>query len=202
MAMSQIGQVKVISESFVKPNYEVEVGVGASVSNQQPPAYYYLGPMDLVPLSHDYMHRGMLYSFTNTLHATSDHHHHQSSTSYDDRYIESFLEKLKHSLSLCLVHFCPLAGQLATQKFPDDHASLIFVDCTKDQQRSRMAIFICTICSTTVVLMRKNCILQITRCLRLLLLGIGLCKFLLFIVLEEILPVIGEIHSMLRFEAV
>ncbi|KAJ8446724.1 hypothetical protein Cgig2_002886 [Carnegiea gigantea] len=35
------------------------------------------------------------------------------------------------SLSICLVHFYPLGGRLATQKFPDDHASLIFVDCTK-----------------------------------------------------------------------
>uniref|UniRef100_A0A7C9D955 Uncharacterized protein n=1 Tax=Opuntia streptacantha TaxID=393608 RepID=A0A7C9D955_OPUST len=118
MAMSKIGQVKVISESFVKPNYELGVGVGASVSNQQPPAYYYLGPMDLVPLSHDYIHQGMLYSFTNTLHATSDHHHHhQSSTSYDDRYIESFLEKLKHSLCLSC-SFLPSCWSVSHPKFP------------------------------------------------------------------------------------
>ncbi|KAJ8430743.1 hypothetical protein Cgig2_009634 [Carnegiea gigantea] len=47
--------------------------------------------------------------------------HHQLSSSS----IDTFLVKLKHSLSLCFVHFYPLAGRIVTQRSRDDHAHVV-----------------------------------------------------------------------------
>lgn len=44
-------------------------------------------------------------------------------------FIHNLLEKLKHSLSLTLFHFYPLAGRLVTQKTENPPSYTIFVDC-------------------------------------------------------------------------
>lgn len=41
------------------------------------------------------------------------------------------MERLKRSLSIALVHFYPLADQFVTNKSEEEHACLIFIDCTK-----------------------------------------------------------------------
>lgn len=99
-----LSQVKVISECFIKPKTEIEA------SKRQP---YYFTPTDLVFLSLEHMQKGLLF------------HAKPKNIQLD------LLEKLKNALSLTLIHFYPLAGQLATQKFHDEHAIWIYVDCDK-----------------------------------------------------------------------
>ncbi|XP_021847416.2 uncharacterized acetyltransferase At3g50280-like [Spinacia oleracea] len=96
--------IKLISESFVKPKYEIEAA-------KQP---YYLGPVDLVFLSIDPIQKGLLFSLSS------------SQTS-----LANLLEKLKHSLSIALLHFYPLAGRFTTKKQPEQNTSFVFVDCNK-----------------------------------------------------------------------
>lgn len=93
-------QIKVISECFIKPKHEIE-------PSKQP---YYLAPADLFFLSLDPMQKGLLF--------------HEK-----PKNILNFLDKFRNSLSLSLVHFFPLAGKLVTQKFHDEHASWVYVDC-------------------------------------------------------------------------
>lgn len=100
--------VNLISECFIKPKYEVEEA-------KKP---YYLAPLDLAMLSVHYIQKGLL--FTKPSHLD------------DQPYsINKLLESLKDSLSLVLVHFYPLAGQLATQVDEGRHECLVFVDCNK-----------------------------------------------------------------------
>uniref|UniRef100_A0A803LPJ2 Uncharacterized protein n=1 Tax=Chenopodium quinoa TaxID=63459 RepID=A0A803LPJ2_CHEQI len=73
MVDSNHQQIKVVSESFIKPKYEVE-------ASKQP---HYLAPDDLIFLPLDHMQKGLLFH-----------------------------------------------GQLATQKFHDEHAIWVYVDCT------------------------------------------------------------------------
>ncbi|KMS96514.1 hypothetical protein BVRB_9g224550 [Beta vulgaris subsp. vulgaris] len=83
---------------------------------------YYLSPIELAMLSIDPIQKGLLYSLNNS----------SNEVNYDrTKVISHLLEKLKHSLSLALVHFYPLAGRFATRKYPDEHACSVFVDCTK-----------------------------------------------------------------------
>ncbi|XP_021738764.1 uncharacterized acetyltransferase At3g50280-like [Chenopodium quinoa] len=102
MVDSNHQQIKVVSESFIKPKYEVE-------ASKQP---HYLAPDDLIFLPLDHMQKGLLF-----------HGKPQNIQTH-------LLDKLKISLSQSLVHFYPLAGQLATQKFHDEHAIWVYVDCT------------------------------------------------------------------------
>ncbi|BFG18360.1 hypothetical protein CerSpe_046340 [Prunus speciosa] len=44
-------------------------------------------------------------------------------------FLNALLDKLKHSLSLALVHFYPLAGRLATKKEENPPLYLVYVDC-------------------------------------------------------------------------
>ncbi|KMT11340.1 hypothetical protein BVRB_5g106730 [Beta vulgaris subsp. vulgaris] len=97
-----------ISECFIKPKYEVKEA-------KQP---YYLSPMDLAMLSAHYIQKGLLFTKPSNL------DNQQFS-------IHKFLQNLKDSLSLTLVHFYPLAGQLASEVDKDQHKCLIFVDCNK-----------------------------------------------------------------------
>ncbi|XP_010677339.2 uncharacterized acetyltransferase At3g50280 [Beta vulgaris subsp. vulgaris] len=100
--------VKHISESFIKPKYEVKEA-------NQP---FYLPPLDLAMLSVHYIQKGLLFTKPSNLN--------------DQPFsIHTFLQNLKDSLSLTLVHFYPLAGQLATQIDEDQHKCLVFVDCNK-----------------------------------------------------------------------
>lgn len=101
-------RVNHISECFIRPKYEVQ-------ESKQP---YYLSPWDLVLLGIHYNQKGLLFMKPKIG---------QNGLFSMDRVLES----LKDSLALTLVHFYPLAGELATMVDLDRHRSLIFVDCNK-----------------------------------------------------------------------
>ncbi|XP_074317860.1 putative acetyltransferase At3g50280 [Silene latifolia] len=94
-------KVKIISEYFIKPKYEVK-------QSNHP---YYLSANDLSQLSTPYMHRGLLYSKPPSLLS-----------------INSLVDNLKESMSIALVDFYPLGGRLSTIKYEDEHASWVYVD--------------------------------------------------------------------------
>ncbi|CAO2819637.1 unnamed protein product [Amaranthus hypochondriacus] len=96
--------VEVVSECFIKPKYEVQEA-------KQP---YYLGPIDLAMLYAHYIQHGLIFKKPSNNFA-----------------IQNLLRSLKDSLSLALVHFYPLAGQLATQVDESGEKCVIFVDCNK-----------------------------------------------------------------------
>jgi len=95
-----------VSECFVKPKYAVD-------ESKQP---YYLGPWDLAMLSVNYIQKGLLFAKP------------ENNPEYST---DKFLDGLKESLSIALVHFYPLTGQLASRVDEDKHESLVYVDCTK-----------------------------------------------------------------------
>ena len=74
-------------------------------------------PWDLAMLSGKYMQKGLLFTKPPAANAQED-------------FIKSLLDRLKHSLSVTLVHFYSLAGCLVTQKNENPPSSLIFVDCS------------------------------------------------------------------------
>ncbi|KAM2816215.1 hypothetical protein COP1_040479 [Malus domestica] len=88
--------VKHISECFIIPHH-------VSDESQQP---LYLAPTDLVMLSVDYIQKGL--PFAKPSEAMDRRH--------KAEFINSLLDKLKHSLSLALVHFYLLAGRFVTKK--------------------------------------------------------------------------------------
>ncbi|XP_021768221.1 uncharacterized acetyltransferase At3g50280-like [Chenopodium quinoa] len=100
--------VKHVSACYIKPKYEVQEA-------KQP---CYLAPMDLMMLNFHYIQKGLLF--------TKPSHKNDQEFS-----ISKLLQSLKESLSLALVHFYPLAGQLATRISENRHECLIFVDCNK-----------------------------------------------------------------------
>ncbi|XP_074293391.1 putative acetyltransferase At3g50280 [Silene latifolia] len=95
-------QTKVISESYVKPKRKNDAA-------QKP---YFLGPVDLWFLPLNYMQKGLVFGTK-------------------PKNIHSFINKLKESVSISLVDFYPLAGQLVFERIPDEDASLVYVDCNK-----------------------------------------------------------------------
>uniref|UniRef100_A0A7N2MQA6 BAHD acyltransferase n=1 Tax=Quercus lobata TaxID=97700 RepID=A0A7N2MQA6_QUELO len=100
-------KIRYISESFIKPQYALE-------ESKRP---LYLTPWDLAMLSGKYMQKDFLFTKP------------PASNSQED-FIKSLLDRLKHSLSVTLLHFYPLAGCLVTQKNENPPSSLIFVDCS------------------------------------------------------------------------
>ena len=68
-------------------------------------------------LSANYIQKGLLFTKPATENSQED-------------FIKTLLDRLKHSLSVTLVHFYPLAGRLVTQKNENPPSSLIFVDCS------------------------------------------------------------------------
>jgi hypothetical protein len=105
--MSNSPQIRYISDCFVKPQY-------VSEESKKP---LYLTPWDLAMLSANYIQKGLLYTKP------------QAADEQED-FIKTLLERLKHSLSVTLVHFYPLAGRLVTQKNENPPSCLIFVDCS------------------------------------------------------------------------
>uniref|UniRef100_A0A7N2KRY0 Uncharacterized protein n=1 Tax=Quercus lobata TaxID=97700 RepID=A0A7N2KRY0_QUELO len=99
-------KIRYISESFIKPQYATE-------DSNRP---LHLTPWDLLILSSNYIQRGLLFTKPPAANAEED-------------FINTLLDRLKHSLSVTLVHFYPLAGRLVTQKNENPPSSLIFVDC-------------------------------------------------------------------------
>ncbi|KAJ4826332.1 hypothetical protein Tsubulata_036912 [Turnera subulata] len=76
---------------------------------------YYLSPWDLAMLSVHYIQKGLLFA---------------KPPPQEDFKMEDLLDKLKHSLSLTLVYFYPLAGRLSTSKSDDpDTSYVVYVDC-------------------------------------------------------------------------
>ncbi|KAF7830605.1 putative acetyltransferase [Senna tora] len=71
----------------------------------------YLNPTDLAMLSVHYIQKGLLFR--------NPHPH----------FIPTLLDRLKHSLSLALIHFYPLAGRLLTRQTTHPPSYSIFVDC-------------------------------------------------------------------------
>jgi hypothetical protein len=105
--MSNPPQIRYISDCFIKSQH-------ASEELKKP---FYLTPWDLVMLSTNYIQRGLLYAKP------------QAADEQED-FIKTLLERLKHSLSVTLVHFYPLAGRLVTKKNENPPSCLIFVDCS------------------------------------------------------------------------
>ncbi|KAK9698964.1 hypothetical protein RND81_08G144200 [Saponaria officinalis] len=102
-------KINYISECFIKPKYEIN-------ESKQP---HYLAPLDLMKLSSHYIQKGLLFSKPS------------QSTGQEPYSTHDFLDRLKESLSITLIHFYPLAGQLVTRLNEEKHESLIFVDCNK-----------------------------------------------------------------------
>ncbi|KAK8465362.1 hypothetical protein PHAVU_009G066200 [Phaseolus vulgaris] len=92
-----------VSECFIKPLGPAQDSIG--ICN--------LTPWDIAMLSMHYIQKGLLFRKPATLVDRQD-------------FIENLLKKLKHSLSLTLFHFYPLAGHLVTNKGPS--SCTIFVD--------------------------------------------------------------------------
>ncbi|KAL6215472.1 hypothetical protein ACLB2K_014902 [Fragaria x ananassa] len=99
--------VKHISqECFIQPHH-------VSEESKQP---FYLTPSDLAMLSVHYIQKGLL--FTKPPEASNP------------TFLDTLLAKLKHTLSLALVHFYTLAGRLVTKKEQDPPVYLVYVDCS------------------------------------------------------------------------
>ena len=92
-----------MSETFINPKYD----------NRESQYPYFLTPWDPPFLSATYIQNGLL--FPKPKHCS----------------IEGLLESLKDSLSRALVHFYPLAGQLASEVDESRHECMVFVDCNK-----------------------------------------------------------------------
>lgn len=99
--------IKFISECFVKPKYVTE-------SSKKP---YHLSPGDILMLTIDPIQKGLLFSLIN----------HNNKT----KIVSDLVQNLKHSLSIALLHFYPLAGRFTAQKLENMNASSIFIDCNK-----------------------------------------------------------------------
>ncbi|XP_052200967.1 uncharacterized acetyltransferase At3g50280-like [Diospyros lotus] len=96
-----------ISDCFVNPKHHVE-------ASKHP---IFLSPWDLAMLSVHYIQKGLLF-----LKPPSPHQHFS---------LPSFLQTLKESLSLTLVHFYPLAGRLVTLNQQSPPSSSVYIDCTR-----------------------------------------------------------------------
>ncbi|XP_074305308.1 putative acetyltransferase At3g50280 [Silene latifolia] len=95
-------QIKLISELYFKPKYKLEAA-------QKP---YFLGPIELWFLQFDQMQRGLLFGSK-------------------PKDMQSFISNLSESLSISLVDFYPLAGQICIEKFPNEDDCWVYVDCDK-----------------------------------------------------------------------
>ncbi|XP_074291834.1 putative acetyltransferase At3g50280 [Silene latifolia] len=97
--------MEVTSECFIKPKHEVEASKDR----------IFLNPAEIIMLSIYPIQKGLLYTLD------------QSSSSI----IINLLNNLKHSISIALLYFYPLAGHLETETFFDEHACAVFIDCNK-----------------------------------------------------------------------
>ncbi|KAK1397955.1 putative Anthranilate N-benzoyltransferase protein [Heracleum sosnowskyi] len=100
--------VKLISECFIKPS---------NFQQERTKQVLHRTPWDLCLLTGHYIQKGLLFRKISVL---------------DDEAssIQGFLQRLKHSLSVTLAHFYPLAGRLATQTCDDPHSYVVYIDCS------------------------------------------------------------------------
>ncbi|CAJ1973402.1 unnamed protein product [Sphenostylis stenocarpa] len=98
--------VNSVSECFIKPSGQAQES--EQICN--------LTPWDIAMMSVHHIQKGLLFKKPATLADQQD-------------FIENLLEKLKHSLSLTLSHFYPLAGRLVTNKTKHPSSYTVFVDC-------------------------------------------------------------------------
>ncbi|GAB2224928.1 hypothetical protein Droror1_Dr00005709 [Drosera rotundifolia] len=103
MAVSSTSAITHISDSFIKPKYELD-------ELKQP---IHVAPLELHMLSCEYTQKGFMF---------------RKPQNTD---VEALLESLKESISLTITHFYPLGGQLVTQKYEEEDSSSICIDCTK-----------------------------------------------------------------------
>ncbi|XP_057429008.1 uncharacterized acetyltransferase At3g50280-like [Lotus japonicus] len=103
--------VRSVSECFIKPLHPTEE------SNQ----ICHLTSWDISMLCFHYIQKGLLFKKPAPPENQQD-------------FIENLLKKLKHSLSIALFHFYPLAGRLVTHKTQDPHhpSYSISVDCSSN----------------------------------------------------------------------
>ncbi|MBA0754056.1 hypothetical protein Gogos_020784 [Gossypium gossypioides] len=99
--------VQIISECFVTPQH-------GSEESKQP---FYLSTWDLVMLSVHYIQKGLLF----TKPALGAY--------CEQNLISNVLVRLKRSLSITLVHFCPLAGRFVTKIEQNPKSHFIYVNC-------------------------------------------------------------------------
>ncbi|CAH2073659.1 unnamed protein product [Thlaspi arvense] len=112
VSSSSLSEVEIISQCFVQPKTHHE-------KSKEP---YHLSAMDHVMLSVQYIQKGLLFLKPSI---TSDS---DDAVKAKD-FMGPFLEKLKDSLAITLVHFYPLAGRLSTLKTDDARSYSVFVDC-------------------------------------------------------------------------
>ncbi|PKI69713.1 hypothetical protein CRG98_009869 [Punica granatum] len=98
--------VQFVSDFFIQPRHAVE-------ESKKP---IYLPPWDLAMLSVHYIQKGHLFAKPQEAYTQKD-------------FMQSFLDKLKESLALALVHFYLLAGRFKTVKSNDPHFYTICIDC-------------------------------------------------------------------------
>ncbi|KAL2346423.1 hypothetical protein Fmac_000423 [Flemingia macrophylla] len=108
--MTSTHAVRHVSECFINPLHPSPTE--ESKSNQ----IFNLTPWDIAMLSMHYIQKGLLFKKPAAL---VDH----------QDFMQNLLDKLKHSLSLTLFHFYPLAGRLVTRKTNDSSSYTISVDC-------------------------------------------------------------------------
>ncbi|CAI9115810.1 OLC1v1016811C1 [Oldenlandia corymbosa var. corymbosa] len=105
MLSSEAVEIEFISECFIPPKCIPE-------ESRKP---FYLSPWDLQLVGLHYNQKGLLFAKPPSFHT-------------DDNLVKEFLEKLKDSLSIALIHFYPLAGRLVTIKHENPPTCSIFVD--------------------------------------------------------------------------
>ncbi|KAI4389532.1 hypothetical protein MLD38_001748 [Melastoma candidum] len=109
--------VKIVSDWFVRPH-------------RIPPGYdqpIHLPPWDMAMLNIHYIQKGLLFAKP-------------TEVADPESFMSSLLDNLRHSLSLTLVHFYPLAGRLATLQRMDDGDKpfyTIYISC-KDSPGARL----------------------------------------------------------------
>ncbi|OVA11246.1 Transferase [Macleaya cordata] len=107
--MNQATAVRQISKCTIKPHHSLDESHHQQVC--------YLTPWDIAMLSAHYIQKGLLFSKPQP-------------SAEDPNPTITFIDQLKHSLSLTLTHFFPLSGRLVTKKQDDPPSYSVYLDCS------------------------------------------------------------------------